>query len=63
MSKKHFVALAAELKYRKPCPIARPKGYAERFAVWQSVVEGVADVCSRFNPNFDRSRFIKACES
>ena len=61
MTKKHFKALAGELKYRKPCKIAKPRGYSARLEAWESVVEGVAGVCATFNPRFDRGRFLTAC--
>ena len=61
MTKKSFVALASELKYRKPSKVAKPQGYSARLEAWQSVVDGTAEVCARFNRDFDRGRFLTAC--
>ena len=54
MTKKHFEALAAELMHRAP------EGKQARFG-WIVAVCAVSDVCARFNPNFDRARFLAAC--
>jgi hypothetical protein len=61
MTKKHFKALATELKYRKPCRIVQPRGYDTRLDTWRSAVDGVANVCASFNGRFDRGRFLTAC--
>jgi hypothetical protein len=62
MTKKHFEALTAAMKASKPMrhlmdgreePIAP--------AQWKHDTCTIADVCARFNPNFDRARFLKAC--
>jgi len=56
MTRKHFEALAAALKDRKPMgtiPYTTDQ--------WELDCEGMASVCARFNPNFDRARFLKAC--
>ena len=60
MTKKHFDALATALA----------DAYSETFRdsdheVAQEYVKAtilkVASVCARFNPNFDRARFLAAC--
>jgi hypothetical protein len=67
MTKKHFEALAAALKFIKPSgnPVCPPKDVkvflAGQQREWDYAVEATADVCSKFNPNFDRARFLKAC--
>ena len=67
MSKKHFEALAAALKFIKPSgnPVCPPKDvkvfHAGQVKEWDYATEAVADACARFNPNFDRARFLKAC--
>ena len=57
MTRKHFEALAAALK------ITGPAGYltSGEGHQWRADVEQVADVCARFNPTFDRARFLAAC--
>ncbi|MEN6367737.1 MAG: hypothetical protein ABFC88_13075 [Thermoguttaceae bacterium] len=49
MSKKHFIALAAEIS-----AIVNPK--ARRAAAL-----AVCSACARFNGRFDRGRFLRAC--
>ena len=51
MSKKHFVALAAEIAAIQPTE-AR-----------QLAAEAVARVAARFNPAFDLDRFMSACNA
>ena len=55
MSKKHFQALAEALKS------ARALGNPLTDVQWMCDVKGVANVCARFNPLFDRAKFLKAC--
>lgn len=55
MSKKHFEALAAALK------AMQPHLTEELIYQWELDCDAVADVCARFNPNFDRARFLTAC--
>jgi len=56
MSRKHFIALAAALKARRPVIEA----LASR-QQWRLDVEAIADVCNDSNTNFDRERFLAAC--
>ncbi len=52
MSKKHFDALAAAIK---------AEYYAEEAVDRNRTALLLASVCARFNPNFNRARFLKAC--
>ena len=63
MTRKHFEALAAALKDNRPAKDVQAFGYAARFSEeqWLDGVGRVADVCARFNPYFNRARFLKAC--
>ena len=58
LTKKHFDALAAALSNTRP-------GVGSKSSLldwqWKSDVGTVANVCARFNPNFDRARFLAAC--
>lgn len=56
MSRKHFVRLAAELRFERP-----EAEQAELMALWQRLVNGVADACAAANSHFDRARFLEAC--
>lgn len=49
MTRKHFVALADE--------IANISDDTARLAA----ARAVARACAKFNPDFDRGRFLKAC--
>jgi hypothetical protein len=53
MTRKVFNALAKELRAIKP-------GNDDREFQWYEDVQAVANVCSRFNLNFDENRFKKA---
>ena len=55
MTKKHFKALAEELRNTRPIGT-----YIDRFQ-WQRDVNAVAKVCGMSNPNFDEDRFLTAC--
>jgi hypothetical protein len=56
MSRKHFNALAAALA--PYCPTFDDDARKD----FLDMVESVADVCQRENPNFDRARFRAACQ-
>ena len=62
MSKKHFEALAAALKAQRPdSDNCFQENRAAFLMQWQADTKATADVCARFNPNFDRKRFLQAC--
>lgn len=54
MSKKHFTAIA------KTFAAHRDEIPADAF---RALVADVAAVCAQTNPNFDRARFVAACEA
>ena len=59
MTKKHFEALALELKDCKPKGTDKQ---AESFIEqWRRDCLAVAQVCSQFNPRFDWGYFLEAC--
>jgi hypothetical protein len=60
VTRKHFIALASELKYRKPHTVP-PMRWTDAIGGWQAACEAVANAAGRFNPAFDRERFLKAC--
>jgi hypothetical protein len=60
MTKKHFEALAAALAEQRVGFSLLPS-LKNQHAQWCRDVQAVANVCARFNPNFDRARFLKAC--
>lgn len=62
MTAKHFNAIAAELKWRKPSKTVEPRGYKQRLKQWESDVKGMASICSQFGNNFDQQRFYIACD-
>jgi hypothetical protein len=57
LTKKHFKALAAILANARPT--RDPNG--EEDTTWTEIREGIADFCAGLNPNFDRDRFLEAC--
>ena len=59
MSKKHFEAIAAEIKelYQRA---TRHESPDEKTGVC-NVARSLARVFSEFNPRFDRHRFLSAC--
>lgn len=60
MTKKHFDALAAALKEAR-LAFALPIGVETAETQSHRDILMVASVCARFNPNFDRARFLTAC--
>lgn len=60
MTKKHFDALAAALRAQKP-EDTFDENRLLLIIQWRADAKVVADVCARFNPNFDRARFLAAC--
>ena len=55
MTQKHFVAIAETIRLQYECLDD------EERAVLRATAKNLADVCARFNPNFDRARFLTAC--
>jgi hypothetical protein len=49
MTRKHFIALAKA--------ISQIANIVDR----QNTAHAIADVCRAANPNFDRTRFLRAC--
>ena len=58
MTKKHFTALAEALRFERPS-----KRSVNKMVQWKLGCKAVADVCKRYNSNFDYDKFIKACET
>lgn len=54
MQKRHFEALALQLKYERPPSQSAAKSYQ-----WEKDVKAVARAC--FNSKFNKDRFIEAC--
>lgn len=57
LTRKHFKAIADNLRTTKPNPDIAPEGYNQ----WCYTVDVMATMCREFNPNFDRGRFLDAC--
>ena len=57
MTRKHFNDMAARLKWHKP----EPEASDEVKATWLKLVEEMAGLCSNYNANFNRGRFLEAC--
>jgi hypothetical protein len=55
MTRKHFEALAYNLRMERPDRTA-----AAEYSAWGRSVVAVADVCIAFNGAFDRGRFYRA---
>ena len=50
MSKKHFIDLASTIRFMSP-------------ALSSYQINDLADFCQRHSANFDRDRFLAACEA
>lgn len=61
MTRKHFEALANTLKFQHP-EMTTFSATPDQVATWKLMVGAIADVCARFNHNFDRGRFLDACD-
>lgn len=59
MSRKHFQMLAKALAEAKP--LFGDDGDGLQGKQWRDDVHSVANVCERAIPNFNRARFIEAC--
>lgn len=60
MTKKHFIALAQALADARPC--SPQDDTPALWTQWEIDRNNIAVVCARFNPQFDRTRFIAATE-
>jgi hypothetical protein len=65
VTRKHFLAIAAEMRNQRP---ANLPAYADMTAwergaydEWHTVVLGIAGVLHAFNGRFDRDRFLTTC--
>ena len=58
MTRKHFEALAAALRFNAPNPNSETYGAEAR--LFESIVNSVAKTCERANSRFDYRRFEKA---
>ena len=73
MTRQHFAAIAVVLAAEFPVsnmPDGTPRTYAERdewhrgaYDLWNTVVLNMAAECARWNPQFNRSKFLDACNS
>jgi len=62
MTRKHFEAIAQAFRKANDHPdLSRARGPAMRLGIDISMF-AVADELAKFNPNFDRERFLAACE-
>lgn len=63
MTRKHFKALAAAMKYSRPSRVTykRIQDFVSRYVQWVSDVKVVAETLSMFNTGFNRDRFMEAC--
>jgi len=58
MTRKHFEALAAALRFNAPNP--NNETYEAQARLFESIVSAVAKTCERANSRFDYRRFEKA---
>ena len=58
MTKKHFNRIAHALQQAKPVSTF-DEGAMES---WRDLCRDIASICADSNPNFDRQRFMTACE-
>jgi hypothetical protein len=58
MTRKHFEALAAALRFNAPNP--NSETYEAQARLFESIVSEVAKTCECANPRFDYRRFEKA---
>ena len=58
MSKQHFEAIAQALRDTRPGGASIPIALHQ----WTRTRDALAEVCGRYNLNFDRSRFNRATE-
>lgn len=56
MTRKHFEAIAYKMSWSKP-----EGKKAASYKQWLKDCKAMAEVCSQFNYNFDKERFLKAC--
>ena len=56
MTRKHFKAIAEQLRTIKPQTTER-----EQLAMWQRAVDAACVACRQFNPRFNADRFRTAC--
>jgi hypothetical protein len=62
MTRQHFNALAAALAQSRP-DSDDTQTQGRLLEQWANDVYVIANACARFNPNFDRSRFVEACKA
>lgn len=64
MTRKHFQAIAEVMAETKPMILRDSENSAGpvEYERWQRQCHLLADTLQGFNPAFDRSRFIDACE-
>ena len=61
MTRMHFKALADVLKATRPDSESTDLVTMAKFEQWIIDARAIADTCGRFNPQFDRARFLDAC--
>jgi len=67
MKRRHFKAIAEGLRNAKPRkeiinPELSAMEYSYRLYQWRLGVSVMADVCQSMNSEFNRDKFLKACE-